>query len=193
MNCKAYSPNLLCLSQIFFHQSVSGAAEAVWQCMDTRGRSCSWAGRTREVGRAEKRLCSPNIGYVQWFEIEIFTMSTKWTFICNFENLSKVALWVSFEPYRYVSMCLLFAWSSSTSIFMITKSWWNKNASSSLWNQVTCTFSLQQTYESPPSALTFPDLEKDAYSLLDRRKESLRSSLRERNHKVSSTWKNIKA
>lgn len=35
-------------------------------------------------------------------------MSTKWTFICNIENLSKVTLWVSFEPYRSAFMCLLF-------------------------------------------------------------------------------------
>lgn len=34
-------------------------------------------------------------------------MSTEWTFLCNIESLSKVTLWVSFEPYRSVFMCLL--------------------------------------------------------------------------------------
>lgn len=80
----------------------------------------------------------PNTGYVQWFKIEIFTVSTKWTFICNFENLSKVALWVSFEPYRSVSTCLLFprcAIFSHAFHSISPKSWWNKNTSlSSAWN-----------------------------------------------------------
>lgn len=36
-------------------------------------------------------------------------MSTKWTFICNIENLSKVTLWVSFEPYRSVFDVFIFS------------------------------------------------------------------------------------
>lgn len=134
----------------------------------------------------------PNIGYVQWFKIEIFTVSTKWTFICNFENLSKVALWVSFEPYRSVSMCLLF---SRCAIFshafhhISPQSWWNKNTSlSSLWNHkhICVSFSCclgfilffsprlrficSRNNQSPPSILTFSNLEKAASPVRSRHK-----------------------
>lgn len=97
---------------------VRKAAEVLWLCKDTRSGCCSWAGRIHEVRQAEKRLCSASIiGYVQWFKYETFTMSTKWTFICNFDDLSKVALWVSFEPYRCVSICLLFSWCNVFILF----------------------------------------------------------------------------
>lgn len=101
----------------FYHMGRKGA-EVLWLCKDTRSGCCSWAGRIHEVRQAEKRLRSASIiGYVQWFKYETFTMSTKWTFICNFEDLSKVALWVSFEPYRRVSICLLFSWCNVFILF----------------------------------------------------------------------------
>lgn len=163
--------------------------------MDTRGRSCSWAGRTHEVKQRGGSVLPPNIGYVQWFEIEIFTMSTTWTFLCNFENLSKVALWVSFEPYRSVSMCLLFSqWSicsAGLTYFILfhqimMKKWWTKTHAL-LHFETTYTFmhmsffflvlfsseawiSLQHNNQSPPSILTFSNLEKAASPVRSRHK-----------------------
>lgn len=76
--------------------------------MDTRVSRCSWAGRTNDV-KQRRLLCLPTLDLFSDMKIEMFTMSTTWSFICNFENLSKVAHWVSFEPKRLLSTCLLFS------------------------------------------------------------------------------------
>lgn len=61
----------------------------------------TWSVASRERGSTS---ASPTLDMSLY---EISTMSTEWTFLCNIESLSKVTLWVSFEPYRSVFMCLL--------------------------------------------------------------------------------------
>lgn len=112
----------------------SNGSGGLWRCFDCartlEEEAAPELGGHMKSGRQRRGSALPlNIGYVQWFKYEIFTMSTKWTLICNIENLSKVALWVSFEPYRPVSMPLLFSWCSTcslTSSSYLIESWWNK-------------------------------------------------------------------
>lgn len=161
----------------------------------------------------------PNTGYVRDLKIEILTMSTKWTFICNFENLSKVALWVSFEPYRSVSMCLLFSWctifSTSLTFHLISPNHdeikthlfphcettntfiWVSHAFWFLFSlklRFLCSRTIKALHQSWP----FPTLRKQPLPLEadingSSRKYSYHLPLREQNHKASSAQKNIKA
>lgn len=150
-------------------------------------------------------------------------MSTKWIFICNFENLSKVTLWVSFEPYRSVSMCLLFSWctifSTSLTFHVISPNHdeiktllfpHDETTSTFMWVSHAFWFYLilffllrlrflrSRTIKALHQSWPFPTLRKQS-PLLEAvingrsRKYSYHMPLREEYHKASRAQKNIKA
>lgn len=163
----------------------SGGLLKLFACARTLEKEAApeLGGHMRSGKQRRASALPPNIGYVQRFKYEIFTMSIKWTFICNFENLSKVALWVSFEPCRCVcvsvgvlfSRCTIFS-TSFTSSYLI-KSQWNKNTSLStqlnhIKTYLSCVlffccfqklwFLCSKTIEALLSILTFSNLERAA-------------------------------
>lgn len=142
--------------------------------MDTRGRRCSWAGRTNDV-KQRRLLCLPTLDLFSDMKIEMFTMSTTWSFICNFENLSKVAHWVSFEPKRLLSTCLLFSPFQLLYLIIIHPLRIKKNELTlshyfETFTYITLAFyffsSLDSFFflllQSAPSALTFSNLDKSS-------------------------------
>lgn len=192
----------------------SHGSGGLWRCFDCartleEEAAPELGGHMKSGGQRRGSALPLNIGYVQWFKYEIFTMSTKWTLICNIENLSKVALWVSFEPYRSVSMPLLFSrcspCSTSLNLFILFNRVVMKRNNTSLSPPWSCkhicqasrfylsaleqwkpsiNFDLSQPWES-----SLPCLRRTAVAAVN----TLIFCLGEGKHKACSARKNIKA